>query len=775
MTDDDVPLVLNVAVADASIVEGAGAAATTATVTRSDPRGDLTVALTSDDTSEATVPATVTLLDGQSSTTFDVAAVDDSDVDGTQTVTLSAAAADYAGASATLEVTDDDVIVIEVVDNKDSGFTQSGFSEQNDAQVSAAYGGDNYNMRGGSGTASWTFSDLEDGEYQVAATWAHKYNNKYNVLDAPFSIEDGSGTTLATATVNQSIAPSDFSYGGSSWDALGTVNVIDGSLVVTLGPGSNGNKYTVADAIRIERIGSISPTLSVSINDASVSETAGAAATTATVTRTDASGDLIVTLSSDDTSEATVSSTVTILDGQSSATFDIAAVDDITADGTQTATISASASGYAGGSDTFDVTDDEASLVTILDNKDSGFTQSGFSEQNDAQVSAAYGGDNYNMRGGSGTASWTFSDLEDGEYQVAATWAHKYNNKYNVLDAPFSIEDGSGTTLATATVNQSIAPSDFSYGGSSWDALGTVNVIDGSLVVTLGPGSNGNKYTVADAIRIERIGSISPTLSVSINDASVSETAGAAATTATVTRTDASGDLIVTLSSDDTSEATVSSTVTILDGQSSATFDIAAVDDITADGTQTATISASASGYAGGSDTFDVTDDEASLVTILDNKDSGFTQSGFSEQNDAQVSAAYGGDNYNMRGGSGTASWTFSDLEDGEYQVAATWAHKYNNKYNVLDAPFSIEDGSGTTLATATVNQSIAPSDFSYGGSSWDALGTVNVIDGSLVVTLGPGSNGNKYTVADAIRIERIGSIDTASELELVDMIFRDF
>ena len=128
-----------------------------------------------------------------------------------------------------------------------------------------------------------------------------------------------------------------------------------------------------------------------------------------------------------------------------------------------------------------------------------------------------------------------------------------------------------------------------------------------------------------------------------------------------------------------------------------------------------------------------------------------------------------------MRGGSGTASWTFSDLEDGEYQVAATWAHKYNNKYNVLDAPFSIEDGSGTTLATATVNQSIAPSDFTYGGSSWEALSTVNVTDGSLVVTLGPGSNGNKYTVADAIRIERIGSIDTASELELVDMIFRDF
>ncbi|MCP4503997.1 MAG: hypothetical protein GY822_29080, partial [Deltaproteobacteria bacterium] len=212
---------------------------------------------------------------------------------------------------------------------------------------------------------SWTFSGLEDGEYQVAATWDNIWDNRYNTLDAPLSIANGGGTTLATATVNQSIASSDFAYGGYSWDTLGTVNVTDGSLIVTLGAGSNGNKYTVADAIRIERIGDISPTLTVSMNDAQVSEAAGAAATTGTVSRTDTSGDLVVTLSSDDTTEATVPSTVTILDGQSSAAFDIAAVDDSTADGTQTVTVAASASGYAGGSDTFDVTDDEASLVTI--------------------------------------------------------------------------------------------------------------------------------------------------------------------------------------------------------------------------------------------------------------------------------------------------------------------------------------------------------------------------------------------------------------------------
>ncbi len=98
----------------------------------------------------------------------------------------------------------------------------------------------------------------------------HKYNNNYNTLDAPFEIEDGGGTVLATATVNQKNDPNDFAYAGYNWETLGTVNITGGSLVVTLGAGSSINKYTVADAIRIEKLGDISPTLTVTIADDSV-------------------------------------------------------------------------------------------------------------------------------------------------------------------------------------------------------------------------------------------------------------------------------------------------------------------------------------------------------------------------------------------------------------------------------------------------------------------------------------------------------------------------
>ncbi|MEC7501123.1 MAG: hypothetical protein VX970_05295, partial [Planctomycetota bacterium] len=457
---------------------------------------------------------------------------------------------------------------------------------------------------------------------------------------------------------------------------------------------------------------------------------------------------------------------------QSSATFEISAVDDSLVDGTQNVTITAAAAGYTGASGVLDVTDENVTMIAVVDNGDSGFSQSGFRYQSNNQVTAARDQDNHNMRGGDGWARWAFSDLADGEYQVSATWAHKYGNKYNVVDAPFSIEDASGTVLATAIVNQMNTPDEFVDDGSSWDSLATLNVTGGSLFVNLGAGSNSNRYTVADAIRIEKLGDIAPTLSVSIADAIISEAAGAAATTATVTRTHTEGDLVVSLASDDLTEANVPSTVTIADGQSSATFEIAAVDDNFADGTQAVTIAATAGGYAGGSDSFVVNDDEASLVAVIDNKDAGFSQDGFRYTDNRQAASAYGGDNHTMRGGDGTASWNFSGLDDGLYQVAATWAHKYGNKYNAVDAAFSMEDASGSLLATTTVNQRNAPSEFEYEGSAWDTLATVQVTGGNLNVRLGPGSNPNQYTVADAIRVERVSTLNGASELELVDSVF---
>ena len=74
------------------------------------------------------------------------------------------------------------------------------------------------------------------------------------------------------------------------------------------------------------------PTLGMSVNPSSISENGGTA--TGTVTRSgSSSGDLVVSLSSNDTGEATVPSSVTILSGSSSATFTVRGVDDNLVDG----------------------------------------------------------------------------------------------------------------------------------------------------------------------------------------------------------------------------------------------------------------------------------------------------------------------------------------------------------------------------------------------------------------------------------------------------------
>lgn len=54
------------------------------------PFSALTVALTSSDLTEVTVPATVTIPAGQTSITFPVTIVDDTEIDGTQSVTITA-------------------------------------------------------------------------------------------------------------------------------------------------------------------------------------------------------------------------------------------------------------------------------------------------------------------------------------------------------------------------------------------------------------------------------------------------------------------------------------------------------------------------------------------------------------------------------------------------------------------------------------------------------------------------------------------------------------
>ena len=154
----------------------------------------------------------------------------------------------------------------------------------------------------------------------------------------------------------------------------------------------------------------------------------------------------------------------------------------------------------------------------------------------------------------------------------------------------------------------------------------------------------------------------------------------------------------------------------------------------------------------------------------MDNTDSGYTSNGFRYNANKQVSDAYGGNNESLKGGEPgeEASWTFTGLADGVYHVSATWNHQYNNNYNAHDAQYSITNAGDEALATTTINQSNAPSEFLDNGIAWGTLETVTVTGGELIVTVSGGSNPNRHTVADAVRIARVAELG-GSSMQMAD------
>jgi subtilisin-like proprotein convertase family protein len=100
---------LTLSVDKSSFLENAGSEAATAVVRRSDTDDlsrALVVSLESSDATELRVPATVTIPAGQTSVTFFVEAMDDSDIDGPRNVTITAASANYVTGSASVAVLD---------------------------------------------------------------------------------------------------------------------------------------------------------------------------------------------------------------------------------------------------------------------------------------------------------------------------------------------------------------------------------------------------------------------------------------------------------------------------------------------------------------------------------------------------------------------------------------------------------------------------------------------------------------------------------------------
>ncbi|MBD2492423.1 Calx-beta domain-containing protein, partial [Aulosira sp. FACHB-615] len=205
------------------------------------------------------------------------------------------------------------------------------------------------------------FSVRENGEAVTAVT-VTRTGRLTGVVGATINLTDGTAT--APSDYNNTPITISFAEGETSKTVFIPVNndiTVEPDETVTLSltnPTGGATIGTQGTAVLTILDNGQAPTLGVSINKDIVAENAGNAAAIGTVTRNIVTDqDLVITLTSSDTTEAKVPTQVTILANQASATFNINAVDDGVADGAQPVIITASATGFSSGSRNLTVTD----------------------------------------------------------------------------------------------------------------------------------------------------------------------------------------------------------------------------------------------------------------------------------------------------------------------------------------------------------------------------------------------------------------------------------
>ena len=263
------------------------------------PAADLTVTLTSLDTTEVTVPATVTVLAGQTNAAFNVTVVDDAQWDGTQPATVTASASGYGSGSTTMAIHDNETATLSVSLPASATEGQGVLTNAGTVTVSRA--------PDAALAISLTSSDTSEVIVSPTVTLAAgQLSTNVSLVIGDDRRIDGTRQVTITAHV---------------------ANWTDGSAVIAVLDNENTNLTVLVPALANEGDG--------------VLTNAGLVWLSGTLPT-----NLTVNLSSSDTSEVTVPGSAVIEAGQTNAAFDLTIVDDTTADGAQAATITAGAAGF---------------------------------------------------------------------------------------------------------------------------------------------------------------------------------------------------------------------------------------------------------------------------------------------------------------------------------------------------------------------------------------------------------------------------------------------
>ncbi|MCC6473479.1 MAG: Ig-like domain-containing protein, partial [Burkholderiales bacterium] len=425
----------------------------------------------------------------------------------------------------------------------------------------------------------------------------------------------------------------------------------------------------------------VDPALQLMLSTPAVGEQAGNAALTGTVVRNGAAtGALTVYLSSTH-GDLLLPSSIEIADGQSSASFTIGVTDNTLVDGNRDGSVTAAATGFAGGTAALRILDNDSPRLTLSASPTTlpesfGPLTVTVTRNTDPAAELNVQLDNglpykltlpANVVIPAGAASATFEatpvndTIAEGNRGVNVTASasgfasggvHLEIQDDDVpvltLDLATSvISEGAGAAATHGTVTRSLV-TDSPVSVALFGDINRLRVpnfvlipagaasVDFSITIQDNSDADGDHVVpifadVADAFtlislpgpRVQKDLLITdddgPTLTVTIDKSVIGESAGPNAATGTVTRnTPPTEDLTVFLSSTDTTEATVPESVVIPAGETQASFAVAAVNDGVQDGTQNVTLVASAGGYNAGSVAIQVTDRQIADLRVSD-------------------------------------------------------------------------------------------------------------------------------------------------------------
>ncbi|MCA9120705.1 MAG: hypothetical protein H6822_35840 [Planctomycetaceae bacterium] len=253
--NDDFPPTLTVTIAPTKFSESAGSHAATGTVTRTGPTTTLlAVGLTNSDTSEADFPASVDIPAGETFASFQVMAKDDPESDGTQVVTITAAAVGYVTGQTQFQVTDDDIPPFEGFFDFGTASSPLSPGHHRVAHTTTYSAGLGYGWvagaidsrdRGSGGpverdmnyTADGTFVvDVPNGSYWVDLLLGDKASYAHDAMGVFLEgVQLASVSTAAGRVVNRSL----------------NVEVVDGQLTLRLRDLGGGDQYVVIEGLRI--------------------------------------------------------------------------------------------------------------------------------------------------------------------------------------------------------------------------------------------------------------------------------------------------------------------------------------------------------------------------------------------------------------------------------------------------------------------------------------------------------------------------------------------